>query len=423
MDKLQNIDQLLKASADSFKPEGLDFAADWSVIENRLKRRKNRIYATWFSLALVALSVSGLWFYTTLDRDSHLVTNGTTIIQEDSQVPQESTIDMPDLFAPSLNEQAPVNTNDQRSYAEAAHAPIPGSDDVNMPIHSPSEPPALMTYLKSRTLEGIIVQADVELPGMISPLANRQIVHTDLNDPARETSAGHWEIGAGLTPALSHKWVSSNPSLAGLINESYFSIIDQSENANFAYQTGISVSYHWNNNWSLHTGLGISTRSEAVNYNYVIDKAPVLNVTESRIDSYILLAPSARIQVDHSGSNSYHFITIPVQLGYNYPLGSSWEIRSRIGLSYMQLTDMFGKSPDYTYLTLYDLGTSKIYNKSNLATIFGTGLYYNFKNFVIGAEPTFSSNISSLSVAESAINVKPYSYGFNLSAQIKLNKL
>mgnify|MGYP000082299705 FL=1 len=97
-------------------------------------------------------------------------------------------------------------------------------------------------------------------------------------------------------------------------------------------------------------------------------------------------------------------------------------MRAQVGVSYMALQKRNGKKGNFTTLELKDL-TELDLNSRNIAANIKSGLYYNTPRLAIGLEPMFGINLSSLNnEATSAIKTKPYSYGINLTTNIKLIK-
>ena len=60
-------------------------AADWTAVEKRLKRRKNRIYAVWFFLALISVSSVGVVFHL----KNHEISNTPILAETKEYLPTE----------------------------------------------------------------------------------------------------------------------------------------------------------------------------------------------------------------------------------------------------------------------------------------------------------------------------------------------
>jgi hypothetical protein len=157
-----------------------------------------------------------------------------------------------------------------------------------------------------------------------------------------------------------------------------------------------------------------------LSYKYTITEFPI--VTNDEITDYAPLNPLAYVDVNHVGSNLYHFIEIPLNFGYKQSISSNFEIRSQFGVSLLSLTKLDGKKGNFLNLQLEDLTDLK-FNNHNIATTIKSGLYFNKPRFNIGLEPSYSININSLTDSKtSALKARPYSFGINLISNIKIFK-
>lgn len=438
MDKLRHIDELLKESLGQSVEAGI-YTSDWLAIEKRLKRRKNRIYAMWFSLSLILLTSVSVFVFnlntevTTLTNTNNEITEplvDNTIEEGTNQIDNNTTNISTEIIA-EVSEDVPTNVENESAIPANNQA-----TNVDLSENTPEQ-------ITNATNNSADVNPEVQLPIRTAAISylnawnnlkfdhyfNTELEQLSLtslkfNSSAKKSILGfsHIEMGVSFTPSIASKLSSERAELGGLINKRYRDIASESESAAFASSTSFNLEFHFTSNLFIGTGIGITQRTEAVSYNYVIDDYPSVDPVKKVIDGYTPLPPVARDSINHSGSNSYHFIEIPLTIGYAANVGRRFEIRNQIDLSYMLLFNKIGQTADYTYLTLNDLSTLDYINNSNISSTFKSGVYYKFKNFVIGAEPTVSMNLNSLSNSSSALKIKPYYYGFNLTTNIKLNR-
>lgn len=447
MDNLQHIDDLLR-QASQVPANALVNASDWAVVEKKLKRRKNRIYAMWFFLALVSVSSVGLLFH---HYNQQLTDNATILAQTEESTPIE-VINKTKLLentesTPANSVNTNIKTENQnisgtdkpkdilptdividKSIDKKGTAPLI-AETINIETETPvvfsNKPSFEPITLKPKRLISLIV-LDVPLnklqlrpPSKLEEIAKST---SNINSNLQPLSPNHWEFGISFTPGLSNKLTSENSSLSGLINRSYYDNVAKSETSAFANTFGFNAQYH-TEKWFLASGIFMTQRREQLDYNYVITDYPVLNNEGNRIDEYPSLVPSAYEYVKHSGSNSYHFIEIPLSIGYKTSISPNFELRSQIGVSYLSLINREGKKGNFTTLELEDLKDLK-FNQHNIAANVKTGLYWNKPRFVVGIEPLLGVNLNSLRSTEtSAIKTKPYGYGLNITSAIKLFKL
>lgn len=449
MDRLQNIDDLLKASATQLATENVD-DSDWLSVEKKLKQRKNRIYAVWFFLALILISSSIVFFLpeNTNDtlvneqnspalNDAPLSISPAAPAQENPTegiitIPQKTPTATSDASSPATQGQTIAqsgnnNTTNQNIITdnitpESVVDVTPPEAPVvsNEPIHVETEVIAPELDVVSDVVEPISEDIATEDQPVITPkdLENHIPVKPGFNIDSKPELRPYTEIGISFTPGMSNKNISEDPAMAGMINRSYYSEVFTDESTGFTTTAGLNVQRHFNRHLFAATGLFITQRSEMVNYDYIIDESPV--VPNGVITGYDPLDPRLIEYVSYNGSNSYHFIEIPVNLGYKQKISPNFEIRGQVGLSYLQLFQTRGVKADYTYLDLRDLSTYN-WNSSNVSTNVKLGIYFDRPHFTIGMEPTYSRSLNSLSKA-SAIQIKPYNYGFNLTANYKLLK-
>lgn len=439
MDKLRHIDELLKGSLGQSVEAG-EYTSDWLAIEKRLKRRKNRIYAMWFSLALIALTSVSVLLYTystpanndhmagsndqeknIIDSDVDHSTTQNTESQDADNTPLTDPIE--DIIESTGSTLDGAGTTDEVAQNDVTT----NADPIDTPEETPQEEndgwedPSVNMHPTNE-----IVILETELPDMSYAPAELEDVTkikvakiTDVKPSGFRL--GHTEIGVSFTPSMSGKFTSERSDLSWLINRDYSSKASSNESATFANNTSVNAEFHFTNGWFVGTGLGVAERTELLNYDYIIDHAVSENYPKQQLD-YFTLAPPDWVYVSYQGSNSYHFVEIPLTIGYKNTVGKNLELRHQADLSYLFLYNKLGKKADYTSLELLDLADLDYLNNSNLSATIKSGLYYNFKNFVIGAEPTFSMNLTSLSNKNSAIKITPYNYGFNLTTNLKINQ-
>ncbi|MDB4161062.1 hypothetical protein N9772_01685 [Bacteroidia bacterium] len=432
MDNLQHIDDLLR-QASQVPANALVTASDWTIVDKRLKRRKNRIYAMWFFLALVSVSSLGVFFYI----DSQEIYNTPILAKTTESLPKQDT------HKTTQNFQVPNNADLSHSHESTNELTIRQSDytteeqisaEITMTdTHDATRTPSIITqpalYIPAETITLLPTRNTGSYVGDISPntlqlipptrIASVIANHTNTSESTPKPER-HWEVGVSFTPGLSNKITSESRTLNGLINRSYYDKIANSETTAFSNTFGFNIQYHAKE-WFISSGLFITKRREQLDYKYTITEGPLYDATT--IYSYVPLDPIAYESIVYSGSNSYHFIEIPLNIGHKTTISPNFELRTQLGASYMALRNREGKKGNFTTLELEDLQDLQ-FAQHNIAANVKTGLYLNKSRFIVGVEPTFGINLNSLrSVETSAIKTKPYGYGLNITSAIKLFKL
>jgi hypothetical protein len=438
LDKLQHIDDLLKKSAAS-ETSHLVGDADWLVVEKKLKQRRNRIYGMWFLLALiVGFGSLGVWMSNTtvVEPSESIVQNPIQAIekiQEEDLQPDYSNQDEETVVSENItaiddgNQQEIASNNEYLATADKATAEIstkvtkPDAAEKATELENPVPPSLAIDFASKYGINtNLITSRNVAFPmadintSFAAIKLNLDLIQVDkikhnINTP-------HWETGLVFTPGLSDKIVSAVAGRENWINKDYDEIANSMEGSGFSNTFGINTAYHFKNKLFVGSGLYITQRQESVNYDYVVTEAP--NVTNNVIFGYLPISP---IQISYSGSNSYHFIEIPVNIGYKINVIRNFELRPQVGLSYLALVKQQGLKTNYVDLLLEDV-TSMNLNTSNISANIKFGSYLNMDNWVIGVEPQAGVNLNSFRGGNDAFNVKPYNYGLTLSTAYKFSK-
>jgi hypothetical protein len=442
LDKLQHIDNLLR-KASQVPANALVDASDWAIIEKRLKRRKNRMYALWFFLALSVCTTSALLVVnqnnskttptitqqeqnidsprTNLDlQESHPAKSTETLESEVSSKTEAANILNPTNQSNSIKDPQEYHTPDAKTKIPITENSIFKSEQtIAQEFEQTIESTPL--YQQSKTPEFIFEDIFGSAPLwvnqdklIVQPLSNSKPSHLAYDK-------SHWETGISFTPSLSSKISGVNKDLNGLINKSYDKFIASSESAAFGNTFGFNAQYHPKGRFFYSSGLYLTQRAEQVNYDYTITENffPTNKINERYFD----LDPRAYVDVNYTGSNSYHFIEIPLNIGYKQPLSRNFELRTQVGVSYLLLLNSRGKKGNVMTLRLDDLSNLN-FNTNHIAANLKSGLYYHRPRVAIGLEPMIGMNLTNLqNKSTSAILDKPYSYGINLTTNFKLFKL
>jgi len=447
LDNLQHIDDLLKRAsqepANAFVND-----SDWDIIEKKLERRKIRIYAIWVFLALVVASTSLFilnssrtsqnkqrvvntessqtdYIHTTnkteiLASDDYTLSEEVTETENAGDIKRSSEYKQPTV---EMNNQSSENIVDQSSHQQEV------SNTSNQFMPSSFKELFSSKTLVQRSTPNFSVNLEYT-PTVLVKLSRLDRTASAIEQAInKKTASNYFEIGYSFTPSISSKMLGENSSLSGLINKDYYDKVAANESSAFASSTGINIQYHTKTPFYVSSGLYMTQRTESVDYNYLIDSAPAINATTfAEIDGYFPIVPES---VVYTGSNSYHFVEIPLNIGYKQAISRNFEMRTEMGVSYLALLNMRGKKSDATFLRLRDITELNLRTR-NIAASISSGIYYNTSRFALGVEPTFSVNLNSMTssayqneldqnVTGNPIQVRPYNCGLNISTDFKLN--
>lgn len=439
MDKLQHIDNLLR-TASKVPANALVDASNWAGIEKRLKRRKNRIYALWFFLALSVCSTSALFLVnqfnfktqpTITQQEKNIDASTTTLdLQESTTAKSTKTLESNVSSETEVtNNLKPANQSnsieDPKEYnTPDASTTLPITEDsvfkleqtIAQEVKQVIE--ATTIYQQSKTPKFVFDDIFGSTPLWVNQ--DKVIVQSLSNSKPSHLAydKSHWETGISFTPSLSSKISGTNKDLSGLINRSYDRFVASSESAAFGNTFGFNAQYHPKGRFFYSSGLYLTQRAEQVNYDYTITENffPTNKINERYFD----LDPRAYVDVNYTGSNSYHFIEIPLNIGYKQPLSRNFELRTQVGVSYLSLLSSSGKKGNFETLFLDNLSNLN-FNTNHIAANLKSGLYYHRPRLAVGLEPMIGMNLTNLqNKSTSAILDKPYSYGINLTTNFKL---
>jgi len=416
LDNLKQIDNILKKAAADMPTSGINLSSDWNAIEKKLKQRKRRIIFMWSFLALFISSSLILFRLNSNTTVSKLTTVKDEVNHNDA--PQY-------LSNKTIEKEDKKSRNNTLSYHKeilnpkksvVAYSQNVTTNDITEAKKDTESIKRLLLTLHSKTIN--IFNQEINQPEKIVFV---KLKHTkDIENSNRTAHKKGWEYGISFTPSISNKIVHENSNLSGLINRNYNLFIGNQEKSSFANNFGFNFSYHISPKLFVSSGIYLTQRAEYTNYKYTITEFPI--VTNGKITDYAPLNPLAHVDVNHVGSNLYHFIEIPLNFGFKQSISTNFEIRSQFGISLLSLTSVDGKKGNFLNLQLEDLSDLK-FNNYNIATTVKSGIYFNKTRFNIGLEPSYSININSLNnVKTSALKTRPFSYGVNLTTNIKIFK-
>ena len=415
MDNLKQIDNILKKAVADMPNNGHNLSSDWDAIEKKLKHRKRRIILLWSFLALF-ISSSLILFRLNSNNTVNEITTTRDVVSKNDESQHSSN----ESIENEKNKNNPLSYNKEilnpKKSIVANSQNVTTQKDITETKKDTETNNRFELTLHSKTIN--IFNQEINQPEKIVFVKLQQT--KKLENSNRGANKKGWEYGISFTPSISNKIVQENSNLSGLVNRNYNLFIGDQEKSSFANSFGFNISYHLSPKLFVSSGFYLTQRAEFTNYKYTITEFPI--VTNGEITDYAPLNPLAYVDVNHVGSNLYHFIEIPVNLGFKQSISTNFEIRSQLGVSLLSLTNIDGKKGNFLNLQLEDLSDLK-FNTYNIATSVKSGIYFNKKRFNIGLEPSYSINLNSLNDSKtSALKTRPYSYGINLTTNIKIYK-
>ncbi len=197
----------------------------------------------------------------------------------------------------------------------------------------------------------------------------------------------------------------------------------------------LTLSYYFINNLFIESGFKYSIINEQANYTFdkiisektiydstVIgyqvgptgDPKPIYNITERTEREIQSTAQQSK--------NQYHFISVPLFIGYQIDL-NRWSYYVKGGASAEILTKSSGYIKAFSTNNELDLSSPEnpINTSVHLNFEIATGVGYQLsEKYIITIEPSYKTNISSLTKSEYPLNQKFETIGINAGIRIKL---
>ncbi len=416
----------------------------WDQITSKLDAPKRRRVIGWWLLAGMLVVGLGIGILSTLDQNQEI--DGTTQDVEIIDPNSSETTTPKDLNASKdiqVVEEA-TEIEESRSIDQIPTIKLqdvvpttPAFEIVNDGVNDGLNPSFTDWTYDFLRIEGKQVP---QLTDIMSAPINKAIFYASEKDanefnriptsnkgsrkaPGTPSNKGSWELGLSASPAFAAKLIKPNGDFSGLLNRSYTGITEKDEKTGFSYQLAFNANHHINKWIFLSSGLQYNQLGEAINYDFVIDSAPVLNATETRIDDYLPIPAGAREHVQYNGHNTYHYAEIPVKLGIVVPiLRDRVELRTEVGIQFSYLFATSGKKIDLTYLSLNNLDVRNGYNRVNMGGVITSGVYFiTNERMEWGLTPYYQMSLTSIRSAKSAIQERPYNYGLNVRLNYRLN--
>lgn len=216
---------------------------------------------------------------------------------------------------------------------------------------------------------------------------------------------------------------------------SYLKQRNDNEELKMGHSFQLTLSYYFLNNLFIESGLKYNKINEQANYTldkvvsektiydstiigYKVgptgDPEPIYNITE-RVEQDIQ-------STSYQSRNHYHFISVPLFIGYQIDL-NRWSYYVKGGVSAEILAKSSGKIKSFDPSKELDLNSTE---NPFLSTVYfnfeiATGLGYQLsEKYIITVEPTYRTNISSITKSEYSLNQRFESIGINAGLRIKL---
>ncbi len=422
-------DQTLKETASRFT--GNVTEGDWKNVSSAIARKRRRVIAMWWSIAGLLVISGGLWFLSDMNRSNDFETGTIPSQQEQTDLNHA-------IIPENVAEKQEVVSQDDKNISQFE------TTDQNVP-ETPSTPLDILPGDNSTVSTSNRDEAK-SLNEIVYAERNTQQIHTlDIKNPLLNVNIGipewggqivinrsslgkapaltfqnpaTWEFGVRITPNVGLLRSIANQGQDWKIHKDFFGISEGSENAASGYTFGANVLRYIGPNFYVASGMYYSQKVERVNYDYEINEFVTIDEKAQKL-YYTPLPPALRQKVEYDGINTFGFVEMPIKFGTIVSLGplSNWEVRAEAGLSFMRLINSDGRKPDQTDLSLVELAQNEDLKNSAMGMEVKGGIYYaGVRYFRFGLEPAFAMSVTSLYKETAPTKLRPYNYGFNITA-------
>lgn len=380
-------------------------ALDWNVVEQKLRNKESlvatmRLSFSFFVLAILLLfnlkinhlDFSNVAFEPIFDNEfqSKIVLQP---IEKIENILIENEINNYSINAPSILETiTKYNLNNYNpDKSKISTDKITSKSELNFPFINEKLQFGLIDWL---VLDLNIEEETTELPKKLFT----------------------WEVQGNISPNTIGRIITDNVQLSGLIHKDFKTNVMNSEKGSLSSNYGLASNLSFGK-FLFGVGLNITQWREQINYDYSIDYDIDVNLTENRIDNYVLRPMWRREKISLNRINEYNFVEIPLYVGYKSYISPRFEWRNKMGVLFTHMTSFSGELADYTSLNIRDIQELDRFRNNTISTQLSSGVYYHKNRFFIGAEPFYSVSLSGISNNSiSALNIRPFNYGLSVSA-------
>lgn len=435
-----HIDQQLKGMFEAFQPE-LPFQFD-RIAHGLDANKSRRNVILWSSVAAVVFTaVSGIIFLKPDTAQVNFASTPTPIESNQNQALNKDRVVSNAAKHPNASEITPENANAKRSADQnlnASNTPslhtivdrnaakIAATTQVvnqasilfggNTPIATETQEFINLPFsleFSGKTLQpmptsfGYFLQLPVRIP---SPQL-----------PKQPLSSWAFEVGYDQNQTAMAYQIS--PGRETYVHKNYLDRMRNGEIALSAPQLQAALQYQINSNWSVSVGIGFAQNRTLQNFDFR-DSIPVSvsqGFESDALGNYPIfgyLGLGQRVQ--HEGIQTMQMISIPIGLGYRYPINRFWSFNSEVSTRYNRLFALQGKTLNYHDLSLLE-ASNDVYRAHIWSARISAGAEYKLsRNQFIGLRLNTQGALSPFYKKDASVMNRGWSLGMSVFYTMKL---
>lgn len=200
---------------------------------------------------------------------------------------------------------------------------------------------------------------------------------------ADDNKPKHWKLDAWMGLGMVRDQVDFQVAEfdARYYHKDYASVLAQTAPKLSGTQLGVGLRGFIADRVTLDGGLQFAQMQSIVNIEYTVKEIPIVDTNEM-ILGYFPLPDTSRKTFSYSGTSNFVRIGIPLQLGYTYPFGKTWQLTGSVGL--MPQVTLHQTMTGFERVDLSKFGSLQLENYIRMPTTFSLGLYRNEDRFTYG---------------------------------------
>jgi hypothetical protein len=193
----------------------------------------------------------------------------------------------------------------------------------------------------------------------------------------------HWKVDAWMGLGMVRDQVDFQVAEfdARYYHKDYASVLAQTAPKLTGTQLGVGLRGFITDRVTLDGGLQFAQMQSIVNFEYTIKEIPIVDTNEL-ILGYFQLPDTSQKAFSYTGTSNFVRIGVPLQLGYTYPFGNTWQLTGSVGL--MPQITLHQTMTGFERVDLTKLGSLQLENYFRMPTTFSLGLYRNEDRFTYG---------------------------------------
>lgn len=435
-----HIDQQLKGMFEAFQPE-LPFQFD-RIAHGLDANKSRRNVILWSSVAAVVFTaVSGIIFLKPDTAQVNHASTPTPIESNQNQALNKDRVVSNAAKHPNASEITPENANAKRSADQnlnASNTPslhtivdrnaakIAATTQV---VNQASILFGGNTPIATETQEFINLPFSLEFSGKtLQPMPTSfgyflQLpvrIHSP-QLPKQPLSSWAFEVGYDQNQTAMAYQIS--PGRETYVHKNYLDRMRNGEIALSAPQLQAALQYQINSNWSVSVGIGFAQNRTLQNFDFR-DSIPVSvsqGFESDALGNYPIfgyLGLGQRVQ--HEGIQTMQMISIPIGLGYRYPINRFWSFNSEVSTRYNRLFASQGKTLNYHDLSLLE-ASNDVYRAHIWSARISAGAEYKLsRNQFIGLRLNTQGALSPFYKKDASVMNRGWSLGMSVFYTMKL---